>query len=178
MTCSGRRVACGICAMQPTRLPPHLDVFLRAFRFRHSFVIRHSSFVIFRGFTGPGLPVYLCPLSLHFTALAFRFQNFSFERRWSRRFAPALFFASGNIRTSRGTLPTLNRIEQSFAREFPILRLRPRILHGHANSAWPMTQRHRRGNLVYVLPARSAGPRERFHKIDIANAELLHSIAQ
>jgi len=50
MSCSGRRVACGIYAMQPTRLPLQVDLFLGVLEFRHSFVIRHSTFVIsFRG---------------------------------------------------------------------------------------------------------------------------------
>src|SRR5207302_134329 len=42
MSCSGRRVACGIYTMQPTRLPPQI----RNFVIGTLLVIRHSSFVI------------------------------------------------------------------------------------------------------------------------------------
>ena len=65
-----------------------------------------------------------------------------------------------------------DRSEQSLTGEFAILRLRPRILHGHSDSARPMTKRHRRRYLVYILSARSAGPRERFHQIDVSYAEM------
>ena len=38
-----------------------------------------------------------------------------------------------------------------------------------------MTQHHRRRNLVYILSARSAGPREGFFQIDISYAEMPHA---
>jgi len=79
------------------------------------------------------------------------------------------------MRAPRGTLSIFNCVEQPFAREFAILRLRSRILDGHADAARPMTQHHRRRNLVYILSARSAGPRERFHQIDISYAEMPHA---
>jgi len=41
-----------------------------------------------------------------------------------------------------------------------------------------MAQSHRGRHLVYVLSAGTAGARECFFKIDIANPEALHSIAE
>ena len=54
------------------------------------------------------------------------------------------------------TMRFFNRVEQTFPREFAILRLRTRILNCHADAARPMPQCHRGGDFVYILTARPA----------------------
>jgi len=63
-------------------------------------------------------------------------------------------------------------IEQTLSRELAIHRLRTRILNRNADAAGSMPQRHRSGDFVYVLTAGTTRRRERFFKIDIANASL------
>jgi hypothetical protein len=113
---------------------------------------------------------------LQCAAFSFRFENFLFQCGWARRFSTALFFTRSDLRTARCALSIFNRVEQAFPRQFPIHRLRPRILRGHADSARPMPQRHRGCDFVHVLTARSTGPRKRLFKIDLAQTEPRHSL--
>ena len=69
-----------------------------------------------------------------------------------------------------------NGLQQAFSRQLSVLRLGTRILHGHADSTWPVPQRYRGGNFVYVLPARTAGARKSFLKIGLTNADPRHAI--
>jgi hypothetical protein len=166
--------------------------------FEHSSFLRHSSFcasppvsprktrgvspclrgfVISRFASRRSLPLDPSPLPLQFTATAFRLQNSFLKCRWPRRFAPPLFFMGCNLSSPLPTLSILNRIQQSFPRQFPILYLRPRILHSHADSAGPVSQSYRCSDFVYVLSTRPARPRESFLQIDLANAKPRHSRA-
>src|SRR4029077_19443155 len=140
---------------------------------RTSFVIRASSLT--RRASRRSLPIDLATLSLQFTAFAFRFQNALLKRAWARRAAAARLFPSRNLCRALLFLRVFDCIQQPFARESAILRLRSRILDRHADTRWQVPQRHRRRNLVYILSTGSAGPGERFHKIDIANAKFSHS---
>ena len=71
----------------------------------------------------------------------------------------------------RRTLSIFDCVEQTFARQLAVLRLRARILYRDADSAWPVSKRHGGGDLVYVLSTRAAGARENFLQIDLANTE-------
>jgi hypothetical protein len=109
-------------------------------------------------------------------AFSFRFQNFSFECSRPRRFAASLFFTSGNLRASHRALSIFDCIEQTLSRELAIHRLRTGILNRYADAARLMPECHRSGDFVYVLTAGTTRPRERFFKIDIANAEPSHPL--
>jgi len=109
-------------------------------------------------------------------ALSFWFENFLFQCGRTRWFSTALFFAGSDLRTARCALSIFNRVEQPFARELPIHRLRPRILRGHADSGWSMPQRHCSRDFVYVLAAWAARARKCLLKIDIPDAEPSHAL--
>jgi hypothetical protein len=109
-------------------------------------------------------------------AFSFRFENFFLQRGRPWRFAAALLFASGNLSAACDAFSIFDRVEQTFARELAVHRLRSRILDGHADSARPMSQRHCGRNFVYVLTARTARASERFLKIDFAHAQARHSL--
>src|SRR5207247_2746695 len=66
-------------------------------------------------------------------------------------------------------------VKQSYPRQFAVYFLRARILHRHANSTWPMTQRHCGCNLVDVLTARAGRSGKRLLEVSIANTKLSHS---
>ena len=110
--------------------------------------------------------------------LAFRFQHFPFKSGRSRRFTPTLSFALCDFDCAPPLPSLFNCIEQSLPRQFAVLRLRARILHSDADSSRPMTQCHGSRHLIYILTARSGGPRKRFLKIDISNAEPRHALCK
>src|SRR5437588_925363 len=95
----------------------------------------------------------------------FRFQDASLDRARPWRIATPNFFTLRFFRGTNLALSAFKSCAQTSAREFAIHRLRPRILHGDADSSWPMSQRDRGGNLVDVLTARSTRARESFFEI-------------
>ena len=115
-------------------------------------------------------------LSLQLTVLAFCFQNFPFKCGWTRRFAATLFLPLCDLCRAAFISSFVNGVEQAFSCQPTVLRLRARILHGDADSAWPMTQRHGGCNLVYMLSTGPAGTRKAFFQIVLANAESCRAL--
>ena len=118
--------------------------------------------------------MHFCSPSLQLAALSFRFEDSPLERTRPGRFAPSLFFTESDQCNPPIFFATLDRREQSLARELAVLRLRARVLHGHANSRGAMPQRYGGRNLVYILTTRAAGTRETLFEIRFANIQARH----
>jgi hypothetical protein len=97
--------------------------------------------------------------------LPLRFQDALLQSPGARRTLTAQLFTACNISPALGVPAAFQRCDQSFARQLAIEGLRTGVLNGHADSGGQMTQRHSRGHLVYILPARPAGTRKSFLKI-------------
>jgi hypothetical protein len=90
----------------------------------------------------------------------------------------ASFFALGDFGRPSLFLSLLDCIEQTLTRQFTVLCLRSRILHGDTGPARPMSQRYGGRNLVDILTARTCRSGKAFLKIGLSNTEALHSLGR
>ena len=104
----------------------------------------------------------LFPQLLHLATPALRFDQAAFGRPRALRLASAIFGNLGKLRLTRGRRRSLQFSRQQTRRLGPIAGLGPRGADPYRDAGRQVTEGHRRGDLVDVLPARPARPAEDF----------------
>ena len=134
---------------------------------RHAGPTRHALPRCCHSATPSNLP----PQLLDRRTLLFGIQNPLLHSPRSRTLLPTDLLPGGlRRRFGIGTL-FLDLAQQAQPRGAAIDRLGPRILHRHARSARHMSQRHRGGNLIHMLTARTAAPGEFLLEILLSQLE-------